>query len=98
MIVLSARSLQLPESKIVPSRYSLSPHSGVLGRSFELRFTYTMFPLQSHNKREKSESVSCLVMSDSLQPHGLLSPPGSSIHGISQARTLEWVPFSRVFS
>ena len=28
------------------------------------------------------------------------SPPGSSIHGISQARTLEWVPisFSRGFS
>ena len=45
------------ESKIVPSRYSLSPHSGVLGRSFELRFTYTMFPLQSHNEREKKVKV-----------------------------------------
>ena len=29
---------------------------------------------------------SCL-MSDSLQPHG---PPGSSVHGILQARILEW--------
>ena len=36
----------------------------------------------------KVESVSCSVMSDSLRPH---SPPGSSVHGISQARILEWV-------
>ena len=36
------------------------------------------------------------VMPDSLRPHGL-SPPGSSVHGILQARILEWVafPFSR---
>ena len=36
-------------------------------------------------------------MSDSLQPHGLYSLPGSSVHGILQARILEWVaiPFSR---
>ena len=35
-------------------------------------------------------------MSDSLQPMDC-SPPGSSVHGISQARILEWVaiPFSR---
>ena len=37
-------------------------------------------------------------MSDSLQPHGLYRLLGSSIHGILQARILEWVaiPFSRV--
>ena len=29
-------------------------------------------------------------MSHSLQAHGL-SPPGSSVHGICQARILEWV-------
>ena len=36
------------------------------------------------------------VMSVSLRPYGL-SPLGSSVHGILQARTLEWVsmPFSR---
>ena len=35
-------------------------------------------------------------MSDSLQPHGLY-PPGSSLHGIFQARVLEWgaISFSR---
>ena len=32
-----------------------------------------------------------------LRPHGLYSLPGSSVHGILQARILEWVafPFSR---
>ena len=34
--------------------------------------------------------VSCLVLSDSLWPHDY-SLPGSSIHGILQARILEWV-------
>jgi len=33
----------------------------------------------------------CSVMSDSLRPHG---PPGSSVHGILQARILEWVVVS----
>ena len=43
--------------------------------------------------------VSRSVVSDSLQPVDC-SPPGSSVHGILQARTLEWVtiPFSRGFS
>ena len=31
------------------------------------------------------------VVSDSVQPYGLYSPPGSSVHGILQARILEWV-------
>ena len=40
--------------------------------------------------------ISRLVMSDSLQPYDC-SPPGSSVHGILQARILEWVamPSSR---
>ena len=33
------------------------------------------------------------VMSDSLQPYGL-NPPGSSVHGILQARILEWAAIS----
>ena len=39
---------------------------------------------------KQSESISCSVPSESLQPHRL-QLPGSSIHGISQARNLEWV-------
>ena len=33
-------------------------------------------------------------MSDSLQRHGLYSPPGFSVYEISQARILEWVAIS----
>ena len=35
--------------------------------------------------------VSHSVVSNSLQPHGLCSPTGSSVHTILQARILEWV-------
>ena len=43
----------------------------------------------------RKQSATSSVMSDSLQPHGLY-PPCSPVHGISQARVLEWValPFS----
>ena len=45
----------------------------------------------------KNENVSCSVMSDSLRPQDC-SLPGFSVHGILQARILEWVaiPFSRL--
>ena len=41
--------------------------------------------------------VSHSVTSDSMQLHRLYSPPASSVHGILQARILEWVamPSSR---
>ena len=44
-------------------------------------------------------TVSCSVMPDSLQPHGLYSLPCSSAHGILQAKILEWVAisFSSIF-
>ena len=47
-----------------------------------------------------SESVSCLVMPNSATPWTVCSPPGFSVHGILQARILEWVaiPFSKGFS
>ena len=37
------------------------------------------------------------VVSAFVQPYGMYSPPGSSLHGILQARVQEWVayPFSR---
>ena len=40
-----------------------------------------------------TRAVSCAVsvVSDSSRPHGLYSPPGSSVRGIFQARILEWV-------
>ena len=36
----------------------------------------------------------CSVVSNSLRPHGLCSPPGPSVHGIFQAGILEWVVIS----
>ena len=41
----------------------------------------------------ESESVSHSVMSNSMQPHEL-SPPDSPVHGILQARILEWIVIS----
>ena len=45
---------------------------------------------------KESESVSCSAMFDPLGPIDC-GPPGSSVHGSLQARTLEWVamPSSR---
>ena len=45
---------------------------------------------------KKSESVSCPAVSDSLRTHGL-QPTGSAVHGVIQARIMEWVaiPSSR---
>ena len=50
--------------------------------------THTSFSNMSYT----SESHS--VTSDSLWPHGLYSRLGSSVHGILQARILEWVAVS----
>ena len=38
--------------------------------------------------------ISHSVLSNSLRPHGLYSPAGYSVHGILQARILEWVVIS----
>ena len=42
-------------------------------------------------KREREVAQSCLTLSDPVD----CSPPGSSIHGILQARTQEWVAIGR---
>ena len=41
----------------------------------------------------ESENIICSTVSDSLWSMDC-NPPGSSVHGISQARILEWVAFS----
>ena len=38
--------------------------------------------------------LSSSVMSDSLRPHGEQPAPGSSVHGIFQARVVKWVAIS----
>ena len=67
------------------------------------KLTFSLQPPHSPSLEFRSHElcvcvcVSHSVMSDSLQPHGF-SPPGFSVHGIFQARMLEWVAisFSRV--
>ena len=45
------------------------------------------FPSPMHEVKSESEvSQSCLTLSDPMD----CSPPGSSVHGIFQARVLEW--------
>ena len=50
--------------------------------------TITYYFIQNKSINNESESISCSVVSDSLQPFNC-SPPGSSVNGISQARILE---------
>ena len=56
---------------------------------------YIQYPVINHMGKEikKNTYVSHSVVSDSLQPMDC-SPPGSSVHGILQARILEWVAIS----
>ena len=50
-----------------------------------------MFYLNKHNMNIFQKLCGILMrVSDSLRPHGLYLP-GSSVHGILQARILEWV-------
>ena len=49
--------------------------------------------LSSLENKNTSESVSCSVVSNSLQSYAL-QPSGFSVHGILQARMLEWVAIS----
>ena len=53
------------------------------------------FPSPMHESESQSEDAqSCLTLSDPMD----YSPPGSSIHGIFQARVLEWdaIAFSKL--
>ena len=53
------------------------------------------FPLQCRKVKSESEvTQSCLTLSDPMDH----SPPGSSVHGIFQARVLEWgaIAFSKI--
>ena len=59
--------------------------------------TLTLFfncPCPFHFWILSSESESLPVVSDSLWPRGLYNLPGSSVHGILQARIVEWVAVS----
>ena len=68
-----------------------------LGFSRQKHWNGLPFPCSMHESEKWKWSRS--VMSDSSRPPGL-QPPGSSIHGIFQARVLEWgaIAFSTPFA
>ena len=80
---------------------SLSLNSSVLSafqsRHLQLLLCHSFFQMKGSEKTSSSiHSVNHSVILDSLQPMDC-SLPGSSVHGISQARKLEWLAifFSR---
>ena len=76
-----------------PAIRSIMGSWGILRELYGWRWGQTNFGLRY---ALKSESVSHSIVSDSLWPMDW-SLPGSSVHGILQARILQWVaiPFSR---
>ena len=57
-------------------------------------FTLVDQVVETAGESVEKTMLSCSVMFNSLQPHGLYSLPGSSVHRIFQARILEWVAIS----
>ena len=72
---------------------SLIQETGGEARIRDSHQTQWLWPLLTWLQNE-NESESHSVMSDSLRPTMDCSPPGSSVHGILQARILEWVAIS----
>ena len=63
------------------------------GRKVSLYFSFKTFPKRLSNHCMLSRFSSCPTLCNPMN----CIPPGSSVHGILQARILEWVaiPFSR---
>ena len=61
---------------------------------FSLQSKYLTFLPSIYNKSESEVAPSCPTLSDPMD----CGPPGSSVHGIFQARVLEWgaIAFSSV--
>ena len=96
---------------LFPSPWNL-PNPGIELRSLHCRQTFShLIHQESPMEHQITKAIiyilhgiccycCCLVAQSCptvLQPHRLYSPPGSSVHRISQARIPEWVaiPFSR---
>ena len=84
---------------LLPSRFSpvqlcVTPQTAAHQAPPSLRFSRQEhwsglpFPSPMHERKSESEvAQSCLTLRDPMD----CSPPGSSVHGIFQARVLEWV-------
>ena len=87
-------------SPALQADFSLSHREAKLTGCHRFLFQFVVHPGMGTGLPYISVCVSYSVISDSLQPLGLYSLPGSSVHRILQARILEWVAisFSRVSS
>ena len=92
----------VPDSKALESLQPL-PFLLVLSIHHQNSFQDTLIHITPHSQHhyptrnlQPLVAQSCLTLCNPMD----CSPPGSSVHGISQARILEWVtiPFSRVSS
>ena len=71
-------------------------HNSVKQLSFNLKINLKIFKIYNLDKQDVVVVLRCSVVSDSYDPTDY-SQPGSSVHGILQASTVEWVatPSSR---
>ena len=77
----------------------MAAHQAPPSLGFSRQEHWSGLPFPSPKPESEKGKWSRSVVSDSSRPHGC-SPPGSSIHGIFQARVLEWgaVAFSKVLN
>ena len=83
----------------LPSDPGIKPGSSAMQADSLLTEPWGTYPIKGYYPKyakNSYSSVSRSIMSDSLRPHSL-SPTSSSVHGILQARILEWtaIPFFR---
>ena len=58
--------------------------------TIQIEFQCNKYLSNTYYESESEVAQSCLTLCDPMD----YSPPGSSVHGISQARILEWVAIS----
>ena len=91
MDLMAGKGLLLLLSRISRVRLCATPeteaHQAPLSLGFSRQEHWSGLPFPSPMHESESEvAQSCLTVSDPVD----CSPPGSSIHGIFQARVLEW--------
>ena len=62
----------------------------IISSSVALPHVLNHFSLSVSRSSRRSVAQSCLILCDSMD----CNPPGSSVHGILQARILQWVAIS----
>ena len=79
-----------------PLEKKIATHSSILAWGIPWKMSLAGYSPQGHKRQSKALAQSCPTLRDPMD----CSLPGSSVHGILQARILEWVAisFSRISS